>query len=255
MTAHLLTVSLHATHAFACCAALPWIKTKSTSREWSHGSRVAICLLGCCTEFLVECLVLWGYPISGQKELSEKSISCQIRNRQRQQHLCWGSGRSRKMQAQFNIRNNIQQMQDFQKSIADWSKEADQKDRQLRWMCKCLQSKGSCEQGRSQVHEAGTGERCSCPDPGSLSVVRCRSSSQAASSSQPVRSQALKDENMGGAVPPVRGQAKGEVSGGPSGSRVMPPVRGQATRQGPGGQAAARPLRAAPGKVCSFKLN
>ena len=46
------------------------------------------------------------------------------------------------MQAQFNIRNNIQQMQDFQKSIADWSKEADQKDRQLRWMCKNVANEG-----------------------------------------------------------------------------------------------------------------
>ena len=82
-----------------------------------------------------------------------------------------------------------------------------------------------------------------------LCVVRCRSGSQAAPSSQPVRSQALKDENMGRAVPPVRGQAKREVSGGQSGTRVMPPVRGQATRQGPGGQAAARPLRAAPGET------
>ena len=70
-----------------------------------------------------------------------------------------------------------------------------------------------------------------------------------------MRSQALKDENMGGAAPPVRGQANGEVSGGQSGSRVMPPVRGQATRQGPGGQAAARPSRAAPGEVCAFNMN
>ena len=85
-------------------------------------------------------------------------------------------------------------------------------------------------------------------------MVCCRSSSQAASSSQPVRSQALKDENMGGVVPPVRGQAKGEVSGGQSGSRVMPPVRGQATKRDPGGQATARPLRAAPGKGCTLKL-
>ena len=46
------------------------------------------------------------------------------------------------MQAQFNIRNNIEQMQEFQKSIADWSKAADQKDRQLRWMCKNVADEG-----------------------------------------------------------------------------------------------------------------
>ena len=89
-----------------------------------------------------------------RRELSGGRVGSQIRNRQR--HNTCVEGRSRKMQAQFNIRNNIQQMQDFQKSIADWSKEADQKDRQLRWMrqvLQILQMKGSGEQWRSQAYE------------------------------------------------------------------------------------------------------